>query len=83
MTLLSAPVRDREEPTFYLFRGLLRRLWPEVLAEPINGRPQVGAEAALRRTLDGLHLVRLVPVPAKRLVKRLIRWAGFDTSLET
>lgn len=83
VTLLSAPVRDREEPTFYLFRGLLRRLWPEVLAEPINGRPQVGAEAALRRTLDGLHLVRLVPVPAKRLVKRLIRWAGFDTSLET
>ena len=81
-TLLAVPVRYREEPTYYLFRGMIRRMWPETLAVPINARPQVGAEALLRRTLDGMHLVRLVPRPVKQLAKRLLGLAGSATSLE-
>lgn len=72
-TMLSVPERYRQEPTLDLFRGIMERLWPDVLQEPINGRPQVGPEAALRRALDKLGLLRLVPRPVKGMVKGLIR----------
>jgi hypothetical protein len=81
-TQLGVAERFRSEPTYYLRRAVIRRLWPEVLVEPINGRPQVGAEVLLRRTLDVMGLTRAVPAPIKRLTKRLIRRAGAETSVD-
>ena len=80
-TMLSVPDRYRQEPTLDLFRGIMERTWPDVLVEPINGRPQVGTEAVVRRMLEHLGILRLVPRPIKGMTKKLIRgvnarWGG-------
>jgi len=72
-TMLSVPERYRQRPTFDLFRMLIERLWPDTLAEPINGVLEAGTEAAIRRTLANLGLLQLVPGPVKRTAKKLIR----------
>ena len=72
-TMLSVPEPFRQEPVFEFFRLIMERLWPDVLLVPINGQPQVGTEAVLRRTLENLRLLRLVPKPVKGLAKMLIR----------
>ena len=81
-TLLGVSERYRQEPAYYLFRSLIRRLWPDVLVEPINGWPQVGAQAALRRTLEWAGLLRLVPRPVKRMAKRLLGRNGSDSGAD-
>jgi hypothetical protein len=74
-TMLSVPERYRQEPTFDLFRALIKRLWPEALMEPINDRPQIGPEVVIRRTLASLGLLELVPRAIKRTAKKLISQA--------
>lgn len=72
-TLLGVPARERRAPTYYLFRSLIGRLWPDALREPINEWRQVGVEAALRRALDRVGVLGRVPRPVKGAAKRLIR----------
>jgi hypothetical protein len=72
-TMLAVPERYREEPAFDFFRLLIARLWPQTLVEPINGLPQVGAEARVRRALAHVRVLDLVPGPVKRAAKRLLR----------
>jgi hypothetical protein len=72
-TMLSVPERYRQRPTFDLLGMLIRRLWPDVLLEPINGRLETATEARIRRAFHGLKLSRLVPRPIKWTAKRLIR----------
>jgi hypothetical protein len=59
-TMLSVPERHRRAPEFGFFRTLLKRAWPDVLKEPINGRAQVGIEATVRRSLARIGLLPLV-----------------------
>ena len=74
--MLSVPERNRQRPTFDLFRMLIQRLWPDLLMEPINGVLEGGTEAMIRRTLASVGLLQLVPGPIKSTAKRLIRFVS-------
>lgn len=54
-TLLAVPERQRCAPKYRLFEDLIRKLWPEVLSEPINPEPEM---SALHRVVRKLRKLR-------------------------
>jgi hypothetical protein len=58
--LLAVPEVERRAPDFRFFRALIARLWPEVLAEPINPPERRGARALLGAALRRAGLYGLV-----------------------
>lgn len=64
-TLLSTHVAYRVEPHYELYRALLKELWPEVLAEPINPhkKPRTDSTSLKDKVRDILvksHLIEFV-----------------------
>ena len=52
--LLAVDERYRRAPDYILFKRLMRRLWPEVLSEPINPQKRIGLLRRLARKLRSL-----------------------------
>jgi hypothetical protein len=64
-TLLSTDVAYRVEPHYELYRALLKELWPETLAEPVNPHKKFNArKPSLRATVKDFlvksHLIEFV-----------------------
>lgn len=53
-TLLGVEERYRRAPDYLLFRELIRKLWPEVLQEPINPQPRQSLFQLLKNTVRSL-----------------------------
>jgi 2'-5' RNA ligase len=70
--MLRVEEKHRYVPTFWLFRKLIARAWPEVLEEPINGVPQIGARATIRTTLMRAGAQRLLPKSIKQFGRRIL-----------
>jgi hypothetical protein len=70
-TMLSVPERFRRSPTFEFYVLLMKRLWPAVLQEPINGAHQAGFKAHVRRMVIKARLHELLP---RFLTLRAKRW---------
>ena len=89
MTLLSAGETYRQGPQYTLYQELLKRLWPNVLSEPINPPPppkkpknpptkakDIRISASKRRRLKDVVIVALKRMhlyESARKIKRLIR----------
>ena len=58
--LLAVPEAERSAPAFPFYRALIERLWPEVLAEPINPPERRGARALAGAALRKAGLYGLV-----------------------
>ena len=50
-TLLGVDERYRRAPDYLLFRAIIRKLWPEVLQEPINPQPRQSLFQLLKNTV--------------------------------
>lgn len=66
VTMLGVDEAERRGPEFRMLRELIERLWPEVLAEPINPKEPVRPKDAAIRLLRRLHVYE----PLRRLVRR-------------
>ena len=54
VTLLGVNERYRRAPDYVLFKRLVRKLWPEVLSEPINPQAPIALSRRLARQLRSL-----------------------------
>lgn len=70
-TMLSVDESHRELYEPELYRLLIRKLWPEVLREPIN-EPYEGFLTPLLRVARRTEVNRLVPAELKRRLRRMI-----------
>jgi hypothetical protein len=61
--------RQRDRPKLYV--EMIRRLWPEVLCEPVN-QPYEGRWTPVLRALRSVRVNRLVPPEARRRVRRVL-----------
>ena len=62
--------RDHDRPRLYV--EMIRRLWPEVLREPVN-KPYEGPLTPMLRAFRAAGLNRLIPPRAKTSLRRLLR----------
>ena len=62
--------RDHDRPRLYV--EMIRRLWPEVLREPVN-KPYEGPLTPMLRAFRAAGLNRLIPPRAKSYLRRLLR----------
>ena len=53
-TLLSVPEQYRKPPHYELFLALIKRLWPELLCEPINPANRPNLQSRLKRRLKSI-----------------------------
>ena len=54
VTMLSVPEQHRKQPDYELFPELIKRLWPELLREPINPADKPDLLTRLKRRLKAL-----------------------------
>jgi hypothetical protein len=54
-TLLSVDERYRRKPEYLLYRMAIERLWPDVMAEPINPKPSAMRKRTVTRVLRRLR----------------------------
>jgi hypothetical protein len=73
LTMLAVDERERRAPAFPLFRALIERAWPELLAVPINPKEKLRWRRAVVGVLRRLRIYDLVPQRAKDLGKRIVR----------
>jgi hypothetical protein len=71
MTMLSVDERYRDHDRPELYVAMIRRLWPEVLREPVN-QAYEGPWTPVLRVLRSLGMNRLVPAGGRRLARRAI-----------
>ena len=71
-TMLSVDESEREYGDPRLYRVAIRRLWPELLKEPIN-EPYEGPLTGLFRIARGLQLNRMLPRRLRERARRLLQ----------
>ena len=71
VTMLAVEERHRDHDRPRLYVEIIRRLWPEVLREPVN-RPYEGPISPLLRAFRSIGLNRLIPPQAKTYLRRLL-----------
>jgi hypothetical protein len=69
MLAVDERYRDHDRPKLYV--AMIRRLWPEVLCEPVN-QPYEGRWTFLFRGLRALHLNRLASPALKAGIRRVL-----------
>lgn len=68
VTLLSAPEEYRKGPRYILFEELTKRMWPDVLREPINPAWK-GPVATLADGIMKMNVHKLIPKSIRQMVK--------------
>ena len=78
-TMLAVDEKRREYDRPELYRAVIRRLWPELLREPVNALYEGGFGPALR-TFRFIGINRLIPAGWKRWGRRALGIASRETS---